>query len=132
MTTARHSRGTDETPTGTMQIGAGPVFDHADNLGGRLPLADPATLTGAQREAFDQMMATVVPFAQGADYELYAQSAVAAQAGLPEAAIATLVGGGLPDDLTATSPAIRSTRSWPAPPAPRGAARLAITVGWHT
>ncbi|MCW2655123.1 MAG: 4-carboxymuconolactone decarboxylase [Mycobacterium sp.] len=135
------------------------MSDHADSLGGRLPLADPATLTGAQREILDQMMATVVPWAHGAgfqsttadgrligpfnpallsppisaqflqlqfaeeqhtslgerlrqvviltvgalwgaDYELYAHSAAAAQAGIPEAAIATLVGGGLPDDLT--------------------------------
>lgn len=131
----------------------------ADRLGGRLPLIDPATLTGAQRELFDQMMVTAVPWAQGAgfqsttadgrligpfnpsllnpaisaqflqlrfteeqhtslserlrqvviltvgavwraDYELYAHSAVARQAGIPEDAIATLVGGGLPEDLT--------------------------------
>ena len=124
----------------------------------RLPLADPATLTGAQRELFDQMTATVVPWAHSAgfqsttadgrfigpfnpsllnpaissqflqlqfteerqtslservrqvviltvgavwqsDYELYAHSAVARGAGLSEAAIATLVGGGLPEDL---------------------------------
>lgn len=135
------------------------MSDRADSLGGRLPLADPATLTGPHCEAFDQMMTTVVPWAQGAgfqsttadgrligsfnpallspaisaqflqlqfaeeqhtslgerlrqvviltvgalwgaDYELYAHSAVAAQAGIPKAAIATLVGGGLPDDLT--------------------------------
>jgi hypothetical protein len=37
--------------------------DHNDNLGGRLPLADPAALTGQQRELFDRMMTTVVPWA---------------------------------------------------------------------
>ena len=35
----------------------------------RLPLADPATLTGAQRELFDQMTATVVPWAHGAGFQ---------------------------------------------------------------
>lgn len=128
-------------------------------LGGRLPLIDPATLIGAQREMFDQMMATVVPWAQGAGfhsttadgrligpfnpsllnpaisaqflqlrfteeqhtslserlrqvviltvgavwrahYEPYARSAVARHAGIPDDAIATLGGGGLPEDLT--------------------------------
>ena len=135
------------------------MSDNPDHLGGRLPLADPATLTGAQREIFDQMTRTVVPLAERAGfqsttadgrfvgpfnpcllnpaiseqflqlqfteaqhtslserarqvviltvgavwhagYELYAHSAAARHAGLPEAAIATLVGGGLPDDLT--------------------------------
>jgi 4-carboxymuconolactone decarboxylase len=135
------------------------MSDNADRLGGRLPLADPATLTGAQREFFDQMTSTVVPSSQQAGfqsatadgrligpfnpsllnpaiskqflqlqfteaqhtslserarqvviltvgavwragYELYAHSAAARRAGLPEAAVATLVGGGLPDDLT--------------------------------
>jgi 4-carboxymuconolactone decarboxylase len=33
-----------------------------DNLGGRLPLTDPASLTGAQREVFDLMMSTMVPW----------------------------------------------------------------------
>jgi 4-carboxymuconolactone decarboxylase len=132
---------------------------HTDRLGGRLPLADPAKLTGAQREIFDRMAATVVPWAQGtgfqsmtgdgrfigpfnpsllnpaialqflqlqfteeqhtslsgrlrqvviltvgavwgAGYELYAHSALARQAGLPENAIATLADGGPPEDLT--------------------------------
>lgn len=131
----------------------------ADSLGGRLPLADPTTLTKAQREIVDQMMATIVPWARGAgfeittadgrfigplnvcllnpaissrflqlqfteeqhtslservrqvviltvgaiwraDYELYAHSIVARRAGIPAAAIETLVGGGLPEDLT--------------------------------
>jgi 4-carboxymuconolactone decarboxylase len=142
-----------------MTKGVADMSDHAQALGGRLPLFDPATLTEAQREIFDQMTNTVVPWAHNAgfqsstadgrfigpfnpsllnpaiasqflqlqfteerhtslserirqvviltvgavwraDYELYAHSAVARQAGLPEAAITTLVGGGLPDDLT--------------------------------
>jgi 4-carboxymuconolactone decarboxylase len=129
-----------------------------DTLGGRLPLADPTTLTGAQRELFDTMMTTWVPSADdagfqsttvdgrfigpfnplllrpavaskfldlqfaeqshtslservrqvvilavgaawGADYELYAHSAVARKAGISEDAIRTLADGGLPDDL---------------------------------
>ena len=128
-------------------------------LGGRLPLADPATLTDAQRGLFDLMMNTMVPWAKqvpfqsttadgrligpfnpallnpatatkflelqfaeqlntsldervrqvivltvgaiwGADYELYAHAAVARQAGLTESGIRTLVGGGLPGELT--------------------------------
>jgi len=36
-----------------------------------------------------------------ADYELYAHSAAARRAGLPDAAIETLVNGGLPEELTA-------------------------------
>jgi 4-carboxymuconolactone decarboxylase len=135
------------------------MSDNTDRLGGRLPLADPATLTGEQREFFDQMTSTVVPLSRQAgfesatadgrligpfnpsllnpaiseqflqlqlteaqhtslsgrarqvviltvgavwraDYELYAHSAAARHAGLPAAAVATLVGGGLPDDLT--------------------------------
>jgi 4-carboxymuconolactone decarboxylase len=132
---------------------------HTDRLGGRLPLADPASLTGTQRELFDRMIATVVPLADKtgfqsttaegrfigpfnpcllnpvvasqflqlqfneqqdtslsarvrqvviltvggvwrADYELYAHSAAARRAGFPDAAIATLVNGGVPDELT--------------------------------
>ena len=135
------------------------MSDHTDSLGGRLPLADPTGLTGAQRQLFDRMMTTVVPFAGKAgfqattadgrligplnpgllnpaigaqfpqlqfteqqhtslservrqvviltvgavwraDYELYSHAAAARQAGLPDAAIATLVNGGMPDDLT--------------------------------
>ena len=130
-----------------------------DNLGGRLPLTDPATLTSGQRELFDLMMNTMVPWANQvpfqstttdgrligpfnpallnpptatkflelqfdeqlhtsldervrqviiltvgaiwhADYELYAHAAVARKAGLSNAAIKTLVTGGVPDDLT--------------------------------
>jgi 4-carboxymuconolactone decarboxylase len=128
-------------------------------LGGRLPLADPAALTGAQRELFDTVNATQVPWANeagfpattadgrligpynsfllytevaakilefsaaerahttlsqreheiviiavgavwGADYELYAHTALARNAGLSEIAVTTLVNGGIPDDLS--------------------------------
>jgi 4-carboxymuconolactone decarboxylase len=41
-----------------------------DNLGGRLPLADPASLTSAQRELFDRMMATVVPWAENNGFRI--------------------------------------------------------------
>ena len=43
--------------------------DAADALGGRLPLADPATLTGEQRALFDRMMAHIVPWADEAGFE---------------------------------------------------------------
>lgn len=135
------------------------MSDHTDWLGGRLPLADPATLTPAQRELFDRMMTTVVPWADTngfqittadgrligplnpgllnpaigaqflqlqfteqqdtslgervrqvviltvgaiwrADYELYSHSAAAHRVGLPDAAIAALVNGDMPDRLT--------------------------------
>jgi 4-carboxymuconolactone decarboxylase len=135
------------------------MSNHAEGLGGRLPLADRASLTAAQREFFDQMMTAVVPWAQKAgfqsttadgrfigpfnpillnpaisaqflklqfteeqttsltervrqvviltvgavwhaDYELYAHSAAARQVGLPATAIATLVNGDLPEELT--------------------------------
>ena len=39
------------------------MTDHTDALGGRLPLADPTDLVGAQRELFDKMTSTVVPWA---------------------------------------------------------------------
>jgi 4-carboxymuconolactone decarboxylase len=38
-------------------------------LGGRLPLADPAALTGAQRELFNAMNATQVPWANKAGFQ---------------------------------------------------------------
>ena len=41
----------------------------SDTLGGRLPLADPTTLAGAQRELFDVVMATVIPSANGASFQ---------------------------------------------------------------
>jgi 4-carboxymuconolactone decarboxylase len=127
-------------------------------LGGRLPLADPTTLARAQRELFDVLMGTQVPWANGAgfqsttgdgrligpfnpfllnpavaskfldfqfaeqsqtslservrqvvilvvgaawgaDYEIYAHSAVARKAGISEDAIRTLASGALPDAL---------------------------------
>lgn len=38
-------------------------------LGGRLPLADPAELTPQQRELFDHMMNTMIPWAQKAHFQ---------------------------------------------------------------
>ena len=128
-------------------------------LGGRLPLADPAALTGAQRELFNTVNTTEVPWANeagfqattadgrligpynsfllhpevaakilefsaankthttlskrvhevvivavgavwGADYELYAHSTLARNAGLSEHAVTTLANGGIPDELS--------------------------------
>src|ERR1700739_5163426 len=40
-----------------------PMTNHSDPLAGRLPLADPTDLVGAQRELFDKMTSTVVPWA---------------------------------------------------------------------
>jgi 4-carboxymuconolactone decarboxylase len=40
----------------------------ADALGGRLPLADPAALTGEQRALFDRMMSRIVPWADEAGF----------------------------------------------------------------
>jgi 4-carboxymuconolactone decarboxylase len=39
------------------------MSDDSDALGGRLPLADPTDLSGAQRELFDKMTSAVVPWA---------------------------------------------------------------------
>jgi 4-carboxymuconolactone decarboxylase len=128
-------------------------------LGGRLPLADPATLTSAQRELFERVHATRVPWANeagfqvttedgrligpfnsfllqpevavtfldfraaasthgtlsprvrevviiavgavwAAEYELYAHTALARQAGLSDDAVTTLANGGIPEDLS--------------------------------
>jgi 4-carboxymuconolactone decarboxylase len=41
----------------------------ADALGGRLPLTDPATLTGEQRALFGRMMARIVPWAHEAGFQ---------------------------------------------------------------
>jgi 4-carboxymuconolactone decarboxylase len=127
--------------------------------GGRLPLADPATLTGAQRDLFEALKATWEPLSNkagiqmttadgrligpyntfllhpevaakfsefqaaeatyttlsprvrevvivavgavwGADYELYAHTTLARNAGLSEHAVITLANGGVPDDLS--------------------------------
>lgn len=40
----------------------------AEELGGRLPLADPATLNPAQRALFDRMVARIVPWADTAEF----------------------------------------------------------------
>jgi 4-carboxymuconolactone decarboxylase len=131
----------------------------SQTLGGRLPLADPATLTGAQRDLFEALKATWEPLSNdagvqmttadgrligpyntfllhpevaakfsefqaaeatyttlsprvrevvivavgavwGADYELYAHTTLARNAGLSEHAVATLADGGIPDDLS--------------------------------
>ena len=40
-----------------------------DALGGRLPLADPATLTDARRELFDLMMNTMIPWAEQVPFQ---------------------------------------------------------------
>jgi 4-carboxymuconolactone decarboxylase len=45
------------------------MSDNPDGLGGRLPLADRASLTAAQREIFDQMMTAAVPWAQKAGFQ---------------------------------------------------------------
>jgi 4-carboxymuconolactone decarboxylase len=131
----------------------------SQTLGGRLPLADPATLTGAQRDLFEALKATWEPLSNkagiqmatadgrligpyntfllhpevaakfsefqaaeatyttlsprvrevvivavgavwGADYELYAHTTLARNAGLSEHAVTTLANGGIPDELS--------------------------------
>jgi 4-carboxymuconolactone decarboxylase len=42
---------------------------HTETLGGRLPLADPATLTDDQRNVFDLLMTTLVPWAEGVPFQ---------------------------------------------------------------
>jgi 4-carboxymuconolactone decarboxylase len=137
------------------------MTDHesSQTLGGRLPLADPATLTSAQRELFERVKATRVSWASaagvrvtsddgrligpfnsfllqpevaetfldfraaasdhgtlsprarevvivavgavwGAEYELYAHTALARQAGFSEDVVTTLANGGIPADLS--------------------------------
>jgi 4-carboxymuconolactone decarboxylase len=39
------------------------MSDHNDGMGGRLPLADPAKISAAQRDLFEKMTSTVVPWA---------------------------------------------------------------------
>jgi 4-carboxymuconolactone decarboxylase len=129
-----------------------------NHLGGRLPLADPNSLTGPQRDLYDALKSTWVAYADQlgvrattddgrligpfnafllhpeiteklsalqaaeaqqttlapavrevaiiavgaiwrADYELYAQFAVARRSGLSDAAVAALAAGHIPDDL---------------------------------
>src|SRR6201998_1320340 len=136
-----------------------PMTDHTDALGGRLPLADPTDLVGAQRELFDKVTTTVFPWADApgfhsttddgrfigpfnpallnpamtslsaelvlgegqhtslsgpvrevvilavgavwqSEYELYAHSAAARKAGIPDDAVRVLASGGIPDDLS--------------------------------
>ena len=49
--------------------------DHTDELGGRLPLADPATLNPEQRAAFDRMMTRIAPSADDAGFQATAHDA---------------------------------------------------------
>jgi 4-carboxymuconolactone decarboxylase len=42
--------------------------EHNDAMGGRLPLADPANLSAAQRELFDKMTSAVVPWADNTGF----------------------------------------------------------------
>jgi 4-carboxymuconolactone decarboxylase len=131
----------------------------SQDLGGRLPLADPRTLTSAQREVFDTVMSTWVSWSDdagleattkdgrligpfnafllrpevatkflefaaaaathmtlsqrtreaviiavgavwAADYELYAHTTLARNAGLSDDAVTTLANGGIPNDLS--------------------------------
>jgi 4-carboxymuconolactone decarboxylase len=50
------------------KTGATPMSDHTDALGGRLPLADPTNLSDAQRQLFDSMTSTVVPWADNTGF----------------------------------------------------------------
>jgi 4-carboxymuconolactone decarboxylase len=43
--------------------------DQTDTLGGRLPLADPAALSPAQREIFDRKATKIVPWANDAQFQ---------------------------------------------------------------
>jgi 4-carboxymuconolactone decarboxylase len=45
------------------------MSEQTDSLGGRLPLADPATLSRAQREVFDRMATKIVPWANDAQFQ---------------------------------------------------------------
>ena len=47
--------------------------DHTDELGGRLPLADPTTLNPEQRAVFDRMMIRIVPWADDAGFQTTAR-----------------------------------------------------------
>ena len=46
------------------------MTNSTQNLGGRLPLADPATLTGAQRELYERVQATRVPWANAGGFRV--------------------------------------------------------------
>jgi len=41
----------------------------SDNLGGRLPLLDPAKLSETQREVYDIANSTMVPWAEAAQFQ---------------------------------------------------------------
>src|SRR5271170_968245 len=43
---------------------------HPDNLGGRLPLLDPAKLSETQREVYDLANSTMVPWAEAAHFQI--------------------------------------------------------------
>jgi 4-carboxymuconolactone decarboxylase len=45
------------------------MSDHTDALGGRLPLADPTALSAAQREVFETLTSTVVPWADDIGFQ---------------------------------------------------------------
>jgi 4-carboxymuconolactone decarboxylase len=49
------------------------MSDQTDTLGGRLPLADPAALSPAQREIFDRMATRIVPWANDAQFQSIAE-----------------------------------------------------------
>jgi hypothetical protein len=49
-----------------------------DNLGGRLPLLDPAELSETQREVYDRANSTMVPWAEAAGHTLAAASSMPA------------------------------------------------------
>jgi 4-carboxymuconolactone decarboxylase len=49
------------------------MSDQTDTLGGRLPLADPAALSPAQREIFDRMATRIVPWANDAQFQSVAE-----------------------------------------------------------
>ena len=49
------------------------MADQTDALGGRLPLADPADLTPAQREIFDRMATRIVPWADATRFQSTAE-----------------------------------------------------------
>ncbi len=49
------------------------MSDSTDALGGRLPIADPAALSPAQREVFDRMATRIVPWANDARFQSTAE-----------------------------------------------------------
>jgi 4-carboxymuconolactone decarboxylase len=49
------------------------MSDQTDTLGGRLPLANPATLNPAQRKIFDRIAARIIPWANDAQFQSTAE-----------------------------------------------------------